>query len=156
MLEWRQTAPPSSRQSRIFTMVNTQSFKRYVEVGRVALLNKGESAGQLAVIVEIIDHNRAIIDNPAAGVVRQAYQYRDLTLTSYVIKGLPRAAGTPAVKKAFEKAGVAEKWANSSWSKKRAAWTARRELTDFGRFELRQLKAERRGVLGAAAKQTKA
>ncbi|KAK0532361.1 hypothetical protein OC834_002633 [Tilletia horrida] len=260
-------------------MVNTESFKRYVEVGRVALLNKGESAGQLAVIVEIIDHNRvsllqcmrmqveaekervvrggsaatvaagrsaaaeerrgrdsgqaerqvsaragftqrargssarsvsetvsskgvrqllgehadaartpwtarrlrtmrdaratkpnrtegreqtdtaratAIIDNPAGGVARQAFQYRDLTLTPYVIKGLPRAAGSPAVKRAFEKAGVAEKWANSAWAKKRAALVARRELTDFGRFELRQAKAERRSVLGAAAKQVKA
>lgn len=34
------------------------SFKRYVEVGRVVLVEEGPSAGQLAVIVEIIDHNR--------------------------------------------------------------------------------------------------
>ena len=34
------------------------SFKRYVEVGRVVLVGEGPSAGQLAVIVEVIDHNR--------------------------------------------------------------------------------------------------
>lgn len=34
------------------------SFKRYVEVGRVVLVEEGPSAGQLAVIVEVIDHNR--------------------------------------------------------------------------------------------------
>ncbi len=34
------------------------SFKRYVEVGRVVLVEEGPSAGKLAVIVEIIDHNR--------------------------------------------------------------------------------------------------
>lgn len=34
------------------------SFKRYVEVGRVVLVEEGPSAGQLAVVVEIIDHNR--------------------------------------------------------------------------------------------------
>jgi large subunit ribosomal protein L14e len=34
------------------------AFKRYVEVGRVVLINQGEFAGKLAVIVEIIDHNK--------------------------------------------------------------------------------------------------
>ena len=34
------------------------TFKRFVEVGRVVLVNEGPSAGKLAVIVEIIDHNR--------------------------------------------------------------------------------------------------
>ena len=34
------------------------TFKRFVEVGRVVLVNDGPSAGKLAVIAEIIDHNR--------------------------------------------------------------------------------------------------
>jgi len=34
------------------------TFKRYVEVGRVVLVNDGPNAGKLATIVEIIDHNR--------------------------------------------------------------------------------------------------
>jgi hypothetical protein len=34
------------------------TFKRFVEVGRVVLLSEGPSAGKLATIVEIIDHNR--------------------------------------------------------------------------------------------------
>ena len=38
------------------------AFKRFVEVGRVVLVNEGPSAGKLAVIVEIIDHNRVRID----------------------------------------------------------------------------------------------
>lgn len=39
-------------------MTATEAFKRYVEVGRVVLLNGGESEGKLAVIAEIIDQNR--------------------------------------------------------------------------------------------------
>jgi large subunit ribosomal protein L14e len=39
-------------------MSNKESFKRFVEVGRVVLINQGEFAGKLAVIVEIIDHNK--------------------------------------------------------------------------------------------------
>lgn len=38
-----------------------QAFKRYVEVGRVVLVNKGEGEGKLATIVEIVDHNRVSI-----------------------------------------------------------------------------------------------
>lgn len=34
------------------------NFKRFVQVGRVVLVNEGPSKGKLAVIVEIIDHKR--------------------------------------------------------------------------------------------------
>ena len=37
---------------------SVSTFKRYVEVGRVVLINDGPSTGKLATIVEIIDHNR--------------------------------------------------------------------------------------------------
>ncbi|KAK9768770.1 hypothetical protein K7432_000291, partial [Basidiobolus ranarum] len=70
------------------------SFKRIVEVGRVVLLNHGPEAGKLAVIVEILDHNRAIVDGPTTGVSRQAYAYRRLTMTPLVVKRLPRWVGS--------------------------------------------------------------
>ncbi|PWN48950.1 putative RPL14B-ribosomal protein [Violaceomyces palustris] len=133
-----------------------ESFKRYVEVGRVVLLNAGPSEGKLAVIVEIVDHNRAIIDGPSTGVERQVYSYKNLTLTPHTIKGLPRAAGTPAVKKAFEKSDVAEKWAQSAWAKKREALKTRRAASDFERFNIMLLKKQRRRVVGAALKKVSA
>ncbi|KAI3989105.1 hypothetical protein MKX01_033141 [Papaver californicum] len=37
-------------------------FKRYVEIGRVALVNYGENYGKLVVIVDVIDQNRALVD----------------------------------------------------------------------------------------------
>ena len=40
---------------------NLLSTERFVEVGRVVLLKTGPSEGKLAVIVEIIDHNRVRI-----------------------------------------------------------------------------------------------
>lgn len=46
---------------------SVQTFKRYVEVGRVVLLNEGPSAGKLATIVEIIDHNRVSDGAPNRG-----------------------------------------------------------------------------------------
>lgn len=39
-------------------MFRIQPFKRFVEVGRVALVNYGKEYGRLVVIVDIIDQNR--------------------------------------------------------------------------------------------------
>lgn len=33
-------------------------FQRYVEIGRVALINYGEEYGRLVVIVDVVDKNR--------------------------------------------------------------------------------------------------
>ena len=125
-------------------MSQTDSFKRFVQVGRVVFANNGKDAGKLAVISEIIDHNRALIDGPNNGVARQVISYNDVTLTPYVVKGLPRAARSPVVAKYFEKAGVQAKWEASAWAKKLAARKRRAELTDFERFQVMKLKKQRR------------
>ncbi|TYJ53600.1 hypothetical protein B9479_005748 [Cryptococcus floricola] len=126
------------------------TFKRFVEVGRVVLVNEGPSAGKLAVIVEIIDHNRALIDGPTTSVPRQAFPYRHLILTPYTIASLPRGISAGPLKKAIEKAGVAEKWAESGWSKKLAARQSRKETSDFDRFQVQLAKRARRDVIRKA------
>ncbi|KAK6903615.1 hypothetical protein I203_107120 [Kwoniella mangroviensis CBS 8507] len=123
---------------------NQSTFKRFVEVGRVVLVNDGPSAGNLAVIVEIIDHNRALIDGPTTSVPRQAFPYRNLILTPYTLASLPRGAGNGVVKKAFEKSGVFEKWQASGWAKKLAARQQRKNASDFDRFQIHLAKKSRR------------
>ncbi|TDL22524.1 hypothetical protein BD410DRAFT_206624 [Rickenella mellea] len=120
------------------------TFKRFVEVGRVVLLKSGPSAGKIAVIAEIIDHNRAIIDGPTTSVPRQSYPYRHLTLTPLVLGKLPRAAGTGVVRKQLEADGIVEKWEKSSWAKKLASVEQRRTLNDFQRFGVMLAKKQRR------------
>ncbi|KAK1921687.1 ribosomal protein L14-domain-containing protein [Papiliotrema laurentii] len=126
------------------------TFKRFVEVGRVVLVNDGPSAGKLAVIAEIIDHNRALIDGPTTSVPRQAFAYRNLILTPYTIAKLPRGAGSGAIKKAVEKAGVLEKWESSGWAKKLAARQVRKDSNDFERFQLQLAKRSRRDTVRKA------
>ncbi|KAG8979188.1 hypothetical protein FRB94_012195 [Tulasnella sp. JGI-2019a] len=121
------------------------TFKRFVEVGRVCLIENGRCAGKIAPIVEIIDHNRAILDSPATGVPRGPYAYRHLTLTSHVMK-LPRGSRTGTVRKKMAEQKVLEKWEGSSWYKRRTALAARKTLSDFGRFEVMILKKRRRDV----------
>ncbi|KAG5653470.1 hypothetical protein H0H81_000239 [Sphagnurus paluster] len=135
--------------------VHESNFKRFVEVGRVVLLKSGPNAGKIAIISEIIDHNRAIIDGPTTSVPRQAYPYKHLTLTPLKVTGLPRGAGTGAVRKLAEKEAIVEKWEKSSWAKKRAAVEARRSLNDFGRFSVMLAKKQRRDIVRKAVHKAK-
>ncbi|CAM9024078.1 unnamed protein product [Wickerhamomyces anomalus] len=116
---------------------------RLVEVGRVVLVNKGQYAGKLATIVEIIDHKRALVDGPTTGVPRQSISLGHVVLTplSY---SLPRGSRTSTVAKKFEAAGVESKWSSSSWAKKIAQRERRRALTDFERFQVLVLKKQKR------------
>jgi len=120
------------------------TFKRFVEVGRVVLLKSGPSAGKIAVIAEIIDHNRAIIDGPTTSVPRQPFAYRHLTLTPIALTKLPRAASSGVIKKQLEKEAIVEKWDKSAWAQKRAHVEKRKSLNDFGRFGVMLAKKARR------------
>ena len=75
-----------------------------------------------------------LIDSP--DVPRQAIALKDVILTAIVIKKLPRAAGSTAVNKAWEKAGVKESWEKSAWAKKMQSTERRKGLTDFERCVL--------------------
>ncbi|TPX13927.1 uncharacterized protein E0L32_005627 [Thyridium curvatum] len=122
---------------------------RQVEVGRVVLI-QGDSpyAGHLAAIVEIIDHKRALVDGPSSdaklAVPRQAISFTNCLLSSIVIPNLPRGARTGAVQKAWAKAEVDSKWAETNWAKKRLQASRRSALTDFDRFKVMRLKKQRR------------
>lgn len=39
----------------------TMPFQRYVEIGRVAMINYGDEYGKLVVISDVVDHNRVSI-----------------------------------------------------------------------------------------------
>jgi len=132
------------------------NFKRFVEVGRVVLLKSGPSAGNIAVITEIIDHNRAIIDGPTTNVPRQSYQFKHVTLTPFCLTKLPRAARSGVVKKQIEKEAIVEKWNKSGWATKRAATEGRKKLNDFARFKVMLAKKQRRDTVRKTLAKAKA
>ena len=99
--------------------------------------------------------SQALIDGPNSSVPRQAIAYRHLILTPYTIPALPRAAGTGAIRKAFEKSQVGDKWQASSWAKKLAARDARKKSTDFERFEVGLLKRQRRDLVSVIPSHTR-
>src|SRR2546423_1269794 len=141
---------------------------KLVEVGRIVVVQDGEHKGKLAAIVEIIDNKRvcclywillsifakrclqALVDGPAgqegAVVPRHAIALSNIYLTPFVIPKMPRAAGTGPVKRLWEKHEIDQKWAESSWAKKREQQERRKNLTDFERFKIMRLKKQVRGT----------
>jgi large subunit ribosomal protein L14e len=89
-----------------------------------------------------------LVDGPSskegAVVPRQAVHLNGVSLTPFVIPQLPKAAGTGAVKKLWEKNEIDTKWAESSWAKKREQQDRRKNLSDFERFKVMRLKKQAR------------
>jgi large subunit ribosomal protein L14e len=98
-----------------------------------------------------------LIDSPDASVPRQSFPLAHVSLTSIILKSLPRGARTGVVAKFWEKEGITQQWENSALAKRIDSTQKRRSLTDFGRFKVMVLKKQRRfEVKKALAKAQKA
>jgi len=112
-------------------------FKRFVEVGRVVLINYGPEAGKLATIIDIVDQNKCLIDGPEeiTGVSRQVIPYSRIALTDLTVK-IQANARQKTLKKAWTEGDALNKWESSSWAKKLASKKKRASLSDFDRFKV--------------------
>ncbi|DAZ93102.1 TPA: hypothetical protein N0F65_006854 [Lagenidium giganteum] len=113
------------------------TFSRFVSIGRVALINYGPDAGKIAVIVDVVDENKCLIDGPfnVTGVNRQVISFKRLALTDLTVK-IPRQPREATLKKALAADNTVEKWNQTAWAKKIAAKKTRAGLNDFDRFKL--------------------
>jgi len=129
-------------------------FHRYVQVGRLAVINFGANHGKLCTIVDIIDHNRVLVDGPVTvtGIRRQPYNLKRLALTGLrmkVSKGIRQKALTQALKDHK----ILEKWKKSAWAKKITARRNKDNLNDFQRFVVFLAKAKRNKLVTNKVKQ---
>ncbi|CAO2046875.1 unnamed protein product [Urochloa humidicola] len=71
-------------------VLSVQPFKRFVEIGRLALVNYDKDYGHLVIIVDMVDQNRALLDAP--DMVRCQMNFERLSLTDIKIdiKRLPK------------------------------------------------------------------
>ncbi|KAK9945042.1 hypothetical protein M0R45_010574 [Rubus argutus] len=119
-------------------------FKRYVEIGRVALVNYGSDYGRLVVIVDVIDQNRALVDAP--DMVRTQMNFKRLSLTDIKID-IPRVPKKKTLIAAMEAGDVKNKWEQSSWGRKLIVQKRRASLNDFDRFKLMLAKIKKAGIV---------
>ena len=124
------------------------AFKRFVEVGRVVLINYGPDAGKLATIIDIVDQNKCLIDGPAdiTGVSRQVIPFKRVALTDFVVK-IQMNAREKTLNKAWAEADVMAKWEASSWAKKLASRKKRASLNDFDRFKVMVAKKQKSAAI---------
>jgi large subunit ribosomal protein L14e len=106
-------------------------------VGRVAKVNYGGQEGSLAVIVDIVNDNRVLVDGE--NIPRQVIPIKRLSLTKFKVP-VGRGARTGVVRKIIAKEGIAKKWATSHLGKTAANRTIRAKLNDFERFKVMVLR----------------
>jgi len=124
-------------------------FRRFVQIGRVVLINYGPDEGKLAVIVEVIDQNRVLVDGPQTGVRRHSLSTKRIALTDILV-AIPHGARQATLTKAYKKADVQAKWEKTAWAKKRAARAHKASLNDFDRFKVMLARKRTNNVVRAA------
>merc|ERR1712225_190134 len=116
------------------TASRNMGYTRFVQNGRVCLVNYGKDTNKLVTIVDVIDQNRCVVYGPTSGVARQVMGYKRLSLTDIKID-IGRGAKAKSVDAAYTAADVDAQWAATSWGKKLAARKAKATANDFDRFK---------------------
>ena len=137
-------------------------FRRFVEVGRVIIVNYGPLVGKLAVIVDILTTTKVLIQGLKGGVKRQELSLRRVTLTDYKLD-IKRGAKEAEVYKAIEAFKLEDKFKTSTYYKKNEIRQKRANLTDFDRFKVMRLRQKRsvlrhkacKGIKGKSAPKKK-
>ena len=119
-----------------------------MEVGRVVLVNYGPLEGKLAVVVDIVDQNKCLIDGPkdVTGVDRQVISYTRIELTDLTVK-IEKNARADALKEAMTEADTMAAWAATAEAKKLESKKRRRNLTDFDRFKVMVAKKQKSAII---------
>ena len=137
-------------------------FRRFVEVGRVIIVNYGPLVGKLAVIVDILTTTKALIQGLKGGIRRMELSLNRCTLTDHVIKikrgekreavfkaiedyklDRKRGAKQAEVYKAIDDFKLEDKFKTSTFYKKNEIRQKRANLTDFDRFKVMRLRQKR-------------
>jgi large subunit ribosomal protein L14e len=123
-------------------------FTRFVEIGRVALINYGPDCGKLCTIIDVVDAKRVLVDGPQSitGVHRQVILIKRISLTDIVVR-ISRNATLKNITKAWKEADALAKWDACAWAKKLASKKTRSNLTDFDRFKVMIAKKQRAEIV---------
>merc|ERR1712212_385569 len=121
---------------------NKMVYKRFIHAGRVVFVANGKFAGKLVVVADIVDHGRALCENPVHSVPRQVFRFQDLNITDIAVK-IPHGARGGAIRKQYVADDVDAQWEKTAWAQKIKAREDKRALTDFGRFKAKVAKQQR-------------
>merc|ERR1712154_326927 len=110
--------------------------------------------GKLAIIADVVDSNKCLIEGPSTGVSRQLISYGRIALTDFTID-ISRSSGTKDITAAWSESGVQDKWDATPWAKKLSAKAKRAKLTDFDRFKVMVARKQRSAIIAKKMKELK-
>merc|ERR1712221_8764 len=105
-------------------------------------------------VADIVDHSRALCENPVHGVPRQVFRFQDLNITDIAVK-IPNGAGGGAIRKQYTADDVDAQWEKTAWAKKIKSREDKKNLSDFGRFKAKVAKQQRARKIKAIVTQLK-
>ncbi len=111
-----------------------------LELGRLVYVNYGPLSGKVAVVVDLINANRVIIDGPGLGVSRQVISNKRLTLTRFRLADFDVNDSHKVLEEKLKKSKLLTKFNSIGLGKKIQKQKRRAELTDFERFKAMVLK----------------
>ncbi|CRH03835.1 60S ribosomal protein L14, putative [Plasmodium relictum] len=117
-------------------------FKRFVEPGRLCLIEYGPYAGKLCFIIDIITLTRVIVDGAfVTGVPRMIIPIKRLKLLNERIK-INKNCKSGFLRKAIKSTNVLEKFKESNLGKKMLIKKRRDLANDYERFKIYYAKRE--------------
>lgn len=111
-----------------------------LELGRVVYINYGPSAGKIAVVVDIVNGTKIVIDGPGLDVERQVISTRRLELTKFRVGDFVKGDKRGELRKKIEAYGLQKRFAEVGVGKRIAKQQKRAALSDFDRFRVHVLK----------------
>lgn len=116
----------------------------YIRVGRLVRILRGPRQDRIGVIVDIVDSNRVLVENPAdAKMWRHVQNLKNVEPLRFAVPSLLRNSSTKTLKDALEKSKVMEKYAGTTTAKRVSGKHALQNSTDFERYQLRVAKRSR-------------
>ena len=115
----------------------------YIRVGRLVRVIRGPRADKVGVIVDIIDANRVLVENPEDGKMWRHVQNLKNVEPLKLNVAISRNADSKAVKAALAAKNTLQKYSATRSAKLLAAKSAFANSTDFERYQLRVAKRSR-------------
>ncbi|KAF8821563.1 ribosomal protein RPL14 [Cardiosporidium cionae] len=115
-------------------------FNRFIEAGRLCVIQFGPDYGKLCFIVDVINENRVLVDGES--VSRQAIPIKRLALTDMKVS-IPRGVRTRTLKRVIKESDAITKFNSTSWGKKMIYHSRKAKMTDFDRFKLMAIRTQR-------------
>ena len=106
-----------------------------LELGRVVYVNYGPLAGKPAVVVDIVDGSKVVVDGPGLDVERQVISTKRLELTKFRIGSYNKGDKRSQLAKKIEEFNLLKRFSECGVGKRIAKQKKRASLSDFQRFQ---------------------